>query len=485
MLIREALALAEAEPYLFELIEKDLDALAVAKKQRRLEEKSWYESQGKMLPGFEGSDDADWLNDLSLGMGRPRMPAVIVLVFLTVRGYVGGFKNRKVATLLLESKTLEIVLKNFGYELPGFSTIIDNVNAVSQKTIEAFLDAQIRQVAREQLDDFKEITFDSTAVRANSEWPTDSALIMKLALRAMDLIRNLGRHGVTMRIPKAIDEILSDIKITNKEIQLSTGKRNGNKTRAKLYRKLYRLARKLLKELRDIQERANGKASKLLVPPSTRRNIELFLNWLDVDIKNLDLMIINSGRRINKDEKVPAEEKYYSVADEDAAMIVKGGREPTFGFRPQLGRSANGFVTALIVPVGNAADSAQMEPIVDQSIIRTGITPSILSFDDGYTSGAARAKYTEDGIKVSFSGAKGKQIIPSDEYDSAEYRQARNNRSAVESLMFVLRHNHRFDQVMRRGIDAVRCELLEKVLVYNFFRIIHQRTKREQEQQAA
>jgi hypothetical protein len=37
---------------------------------------------------------------------------------------------------------------------------------------------------------------------------------------------------------------------------------------------------------------------------------------------------------------------------------------------------------------------------------------------------------------------------------------------------------------MRRGIEAVRAELLEKVLAYNFFRIIHLREKSRQEKLA-
>ncbi len=41
------------------------------------------------------------------------------------------------------------------------------------------------------------------------------------------------------------------------------------------------------------------------------------------------------------------------------------------GYKPQLVRSENGFVTSLIVPQGNAADSIELAPAIGDSIKRT------------------------------------------------------------------------------------------------------------------
>ena len=85
---------------------------------------------------------------------------------------------------------------------------------------------------------------------------------------------------------------------------------------------------------------------------------------------------------------------------------------------------------------------------------------------------------TKFGVKVvSISGAKGKRMIPPDEYESDVYRKCRNDRSAVESLMFTIKHNYDFGEVMRAGLENVRAELLEQVLVYNFFRVAGQRNR--------
>ena len=85
---------------------------------------------------------------------------------------------------------------------------------------------------------------------------------------------------------------------------------------------------------------------------------------------------------------------------------------------------------------------------------------------------------------MSFSGSKGKNIIPAEDYDSIAYKKARNDRSAVESLMFTLKHNYDLDRMMRRGIDNVRAEMLEKAIDYNFFRLIRLRKNAEKERLA-
>ena len=479
-LLAAAYALVAAEPRILELIDSDRDAYALAKKKERLEDDTWLKSRGSPLQGFDVGEDANWATGLELGTGRPRMPAILVLIFILYRGYRRGFKDRDTATDLAESRTLEIVLANLALSMPGASTIIDNANAVLPETLEFILDAQLRQVLREGLDDFDKLTFDSTKVEANSKFPTDSGLIMGLVERAEHMLRLLADHGIKLRLPAAMDRMIKTIRDLHKQIQLSCGKKNSKQKRVKLYRKLMREARKARAELTKARQRADAKFLTLDLIPSERKTVATLIEWTEVDLQNLGVTIDNAAKRIIRDEKVSADEKIVSLSDQDAAMIVKGEREPVVGYKPQLGRSENGIITAIIVPLGNAADSGQLRSIVDASLKRTGVVPSVLSFDDGYTNAKDREHYKGLGIDVvSFSGSKGKKLIPAAEYDSQPYKDARNDRSAVESLMFTVKHNHDMDRVMRRGLGSVRSELLEKAIAYNFLRIITLQQRRQ------
>lgn len=163
-----------------------------------------------------------------------------------------------------------------------------------------------------------------------------------------------------------------------------------------------------------------------------------------------------------------------------SSIIAKGQREPILGYKPQIARSGNGFVTAIIIPEGNANDSGQLDTLVQASMKRSGVIPELMSFDDGYTSKDSLERYRAMGIEVvSFSGAKGKKITANADYENRAHVQARKDRSAVESLMFTLKHNNDLETLMRRGIDNVLEELLEKVITYNFFRTIMLRKQKQ------
>ncbi len=83
------------------------------------------------------------------------------------------------------------------------------------------------------------------------------------------------------------------------------------------------------------------------------------------------------------------------------------------------------------------------------------------------------------GVEVfSISGSKGKKLTPEEDWNSEVYRQTRNNRSAVESLMFCIKFGFNFGRSMRRGIENVRDEMMEKVLAYNFARMVKIRQRK-------
>ena len=53
------------------------------------------------------------------------------------------------------------------------------------------------------------------------------------------------------------------------------------------------------------------------------------------------------------------------------------------------------------------------------------------------------------------------------DWQSEVFAEARNKRSAVESLIFTLKQGFHFGEVARRGRSSVYAELLEKALAYN------------------
>jgi hypothetical protein len=262
------------------------------------------------------------------------------------------------------------------------------------------------------------------------------------------------------------------------QICLSAGKPKSRGKMKRHYRKLLNTGAKAADALTRELDALTAGLEMGSQPPSRREMLARVLARIRGDLADAKRVVDYSGERVFHDQKLPSTEKILSLSDGSAAYIKKGGRDSVIGYKPQLVRSAQGFVTGLIVPQGNAADAIKLEPAIRDSIRRTGIVARLVSTDDGYASAKGRAALLAMGVKdVSISGAKGKKITDPDDWGSETYRDARRNRSPVESLMFTIKDGFEFGELGRRGIDAVRDELTEKVLAYNCCRIILMRER--------
>ena len=194
---------------------------------------------------------------------------------------------------------------------------------------------------------------------------------------------------------------------------------------------------------------------------------------IDDDIHDAQYVLYYAELLVHKNIKLPSRDKILSISDSDAAYIAKGQRNPVIGYKPQIARSGNGFICGYLTPSGNVADSEMLIPTVNNVISITGIIPHTVSTDDCYGSedNVNTLKNEYNIFTVSINGAKGKKLTI-EEWDTTNYRNARNDSSAVESSMFTLKFRHSFGKLRRRCLEAVHAEQIEKVIAYNFINMI-------------
>jgi hypothetical protein len=287
-------------------------------------------------------------------------------------------------------------------------------------------------------------------------------------------LRNFNSSGLA--------ELQQDLRARHRAIGFSSGK---SKQQGKFKRHYYQLLRRGRRVCRRFERElavVRAALSQRELLPSQRLVAEEVLELIGADIQGIGQVATAGERRILAEEPVPSSQKGLSISDGDAACIVKGGWDTVMGYRPQLGRSGQGFVSALIVPQGNAADNGQLVNGVLDHWERTGVLPQLVSSDDGYSSRSAREELLATGVAVvSISGAKGKKITAAADWNRPDYRAGRANRSAVESLMFTLKDGYEFGQLLRRENENVRAELTEKVLAYNLDQILRVRERQARE----
>ena len=433
----EALSLLAGHPKILGRIEADQDAVGKAKKKVRQADQRWQVAQTLPLGLCVGEPVA--ADELTLGQGRPRMKPELVYVFLVLRGYLGSIGDHEARDRLLDSTTVQLYLLRRG----------------------------------EGLDDFSQVLLDSTVVKANSAWPTDARILLGLLERAFVGSQKLEYFGLSTIPVWWVPRWLKKLRQLLFKINNATGKPGSKSKRKKQYRQFFNHAAKIIDHLiphcverEPLQEAADQ-------PPSRRALLVKLWQRLVQDVCDACAVFHYAEERIFEDQVRPAAEKLLSLADGEAAYIKKGGREAVIGYKPQLARSAQGFVPALLVPEGNAADSTQLVPLVQQIQERTGVTPHDVGTDDGYTSQQGRDALLATGVEqISFSGSKGKKLLSEEEWNDPAYVEARRQRSAIESLISVLKHVFSFGYLRRRGRQEVYAELLEKVIAYHFSRML-------------
>ncbi len=473
--------LAKSAPEIIVAIEKDLDIHARQEKKIRLEDKKYFASRTADLPKLDIKERNLLAEELNLAVGRPRMPGYAVYVFLMVRGFLGSLTSQPARRFLRESMSLYGFLQNRGLSMPAVITILENVNLVSQGTSELIFRKQIALILREDLDDFKQLTIDSTAVKANSCWPTDARILRGLLTRANRLGQKLHVFGLDDFRLGWVPRWLEEMDRQEFQICLAAGKPKSKGKLKKRYRQLLKRGQKAADFLTDELTRLKAGLEPELLEPSRRMLLRQVRQQIEADISDAQRVIKYAGDRVFRGQTLPSTQKVLSLADGSAAYIQKGSRTAVIGYKPQLVRSAKGFVTSLIVPQGNASDSVEFVPAIRAAIVRTGVVPELVSTDDGYASAKGRGEVLALGVKdISISGAKGKRLTDPDDWESDVYRNARRERSAVESLMFTIKDGFEFGALGRRGLQAVRAELLEKALAYNFCRIILIRKRKGQ-----
>lgn len=474
--VRKAVDFFHRRPKIGERIVADQRASALEKKHKRARFRNDELARNLSLFGEEVDLTAC---SLELETGRPRMHPLVVFVFVLLRGRLGGPCRADFQDLVRESRSLEAAFPPYARSLPAPTTILENLNVLSDSTLEYIHHLQLAEALDDGLEDFARLAVDSTAVEAASAWPTDSKTIVDLCDRFLSTESKLESFGFAAASRLKCEDWLGRLASLHKTISMSGGGEAGSKKRRSAYRDFFIVACKLLERLLERHAGQLRWIQSACLAPFAGERAGLLLQVLGEDVFAAATTLHHGISRVEEGCPPKTAERILGVADRAAAIIVKGGREPVMGYKPQLARSGNGLITAVIVESGNPADSANLEPLVSWSIAATSVVPVEVTADDGYASAAGLDAVKACGVRrVSISGAKGKRLLQ-EQWDLPEMVELRRWRSSVESLMFVLKHGYRFGRLGRRGLQAVRRELLEKALAYNFDRLILLR-KRQQ-----
>jgi hypothetical protein len=474
-IVRECLHLGRFEPAVLGRLQADIELAARQAKKMRLADELWREEAIPLFPAYVDTlepSDFDSVNPLSLELeaGRPRkVDAGLLLVLVVLDGMYplsspGGYER------LGDSEVFRAVAEARGMRMPARTTIDKYLGLVSSENRTFVHAALMRMVRCEGLDDCRSLTGDSSAIEANSAWPTESGLISGYLHRAYRMLVKQKLWTTIDCQSKVLERWLVQIAKLHQAISLLPSCPRSVNERRKLYGRLCRLAGQASERIRKVLAEKRVKIETCCIQPSCRVRVTGMMEILDADLVEADKARESARQRVQLKKKLAASEKVFSLADPDCWMIVKGERDPVLGYKPQLGRTANGFISCYEVAAGNPSDAACLLPLAKQHMEHTGVTPALVRTDDGYTSQANLDGLLDMNVEtVCFNGAKGRKLLGDELWEGS--KEIRDGRSAVESTIFSLKHKCNLRRFRRHGLAGVSADLAQAVLAFNLWRV--------------
>ena len=392
-------------------------------------------------------------------------PAELVVALFIARHFYDNCYGDRGYSMLCENNSLHQFIGRLGIgKFPSRNTIHEQISALSEQTLKLFHQAVLNCVKACGMDDFSAVIIDSTAIKADSAWPVDSALlkslsgkIMKNILSVHDKLSCLERRKIPL---KRLHNYCDDMRKLDFEISMFKGKKGAKKMRRNSYtQELLPRCRKFMARLEqilpEIKQRC-GTAKALTIDECLSRFTDKVL------------MVEYRFNMAPEDYDAKKARKIYSMSDDDAAFIKKGGRETVFGYRPNFAFSANGFLTSFTLDSGNTSDSKAFTNCLMENEKITGETALMVSVDDGYSSAANLDYALEKGAElVSISGSKGKKLLGEEIYETENYQLARNIRSISEAGISKLKNYHNIERFTVCGLKRVRQETLISAIGFN------------------
>jgi hypothetical protein len=397
--------------------------------------------------------------------GRPGMDLWHILVLASVRdGLDTDFdrledlaNHHKLIRAILG---VDDILNNVCFR---YNTIRNNVAHIKDATLQE-INALVAKHARKLFDGGKEnklyLKTDSYSLENNVHFPTDLNLTWDSIRKCIELISRdkiLNRLGSWRKHSYWMSELKSKYRSCACTV-FSGGKNKEQRVRAKTIDFLEGCI-KLSQKVKLTMNLAAYKAGIL------RPDIEYFHVMLD---KHIDLVT----RRLLCGEKIPHEEKLFSIFETHTEWLKKGKRNPDveLGHRLLITTDEHDLIVDYKIMI-NESDSDQVEDLIGRVEKNFG-QDSIhsMSFDKGFSS-KPNKEFAAKHVEHLCMPKKGKRNnVETEEESQKQFVKLRKKHSAVESNINCLEH-HGLNRCPDKGINAYHRYAGIGVLAYNLHKI--------------
>jgi transposase, IS5 family len=396
--------------------------------------------------------------------GRPGMDLWHILVLASVReGLDLDFdKLEDLANhhkLIRAILGLDDVLNNLSFK---YTTLRNNVAHVTNTTLQK-INKIVAKRARSLFDSGKEkkmhLKADTYSFECNVHFPTDLNLTWDCIRKCIELVskeETLYRLGSWRKYSYCMSELKSKYRSCSCAV-FSGGQNKEQRVRTKTI--------EFLEGCIKLSQKVNLTLNIAAYNGILRPDIDYFYSMLE---KHIDLVT----RRLLCGEKIPHEEKLFSIFETHTEWLKKGKRNPSveLGHRLLVTTDEHDLIVDYKVMI-NECDSDQVVGLIERIEHNFGqCSICSMSFDKGFSSKVNKefaAKHVEH-LCMPKKGKRNK--MEAKEESQKQFVKLRKKHSAVESNINCLEH-HGLDRCPDKGINAYLRYAGVGVLAYNLHKL--------------
>lgn len=335
---------------------------------------------------------------------------------------------------------------------PSSSSLQSCISRLDDETWGKINRLLLAEAAQTGVEKGRMVRIDSTVTETNIHAPTDSSLLWD-CVRVM--VSQLTRmKGLLM--PGYFD-FCNHSRAAKKRMRNIIYARGANKT-------------KLYKELLQYTQQTKAYLALAISLTEHVQDVVLF-HHLQLDAENLicltEKVISQTERRVLQGEKVPHEEKVFSIFETHTDIIIKGARDIQYGHKLNLTTGKSGLVLDVFIEQGNPADAARLCPMIDRQQEIYGRVPRQVAVDGGYASTDNLEKVKAMGVKdVAFHKKRGLKIEDMVKSNWV-YKKLRNFRAGVEGNISCLKRRYGLSRCTWRGLEKFKAYIWSSTVAYN------------------
>jgi len=302
-----------------------------------------------------------------------------------------GLDYREASVRIAESETLQNFCRLIKKPTIDFTLLNKAFGAIEPETWELINHILGLQAVEEGIVTIEHLRTDTTVTECDIHWPTDSSLlwdVYRVVAREMSKARSLGRIPCTYRFhPKKAKKLYLDV---TRYARSSARSRKRQVDRA-------------IKSLIERTEKAIESAEDFVQRAKTSGDVELIasLDYLESRLPVMRQAASVARRRAFDNEKVPNDEKVFSIFEPHAELIMRGrrGKPIEFGHKVLLTQSREKFITDYLVLEANCSDSQLLSPVLQRHVEKYGRMPETIAGDKGFCPDADDYEELEDQLE--------------------------------------------------------------------------------------